>query len=376
MYSAAAGSLLALGTPASGQIEYSGLMNDVYPPSDEPYLLDVNNDGMIDFGIMNYVMSSSYSSMGYQVTARFGMRILFNLATATYNSFLAEPGTAGTYSLLRAMGSDESIDSLATNWSTNAFPAGIINYFEKYYVANSTTSYSTGMSYTKFPKDEQSFAGINFAALSGRHFGWLRLTVNSDQSITFHDWAYHTEAGEGLLTGLVQAEFSNEEFYSNLNVEIGISFSETIDNIAPEDFVVEGGSVSSISTVTAGEQYNVAISADEEGIITVELPSGAISHDEKAVSGAITQFVVHNVLDVEEVSSGIKFYPNPASDFVHLDLNHSSDVYIMSTTGKVLMEKRGITSGQIDVSHLSKGLYILQIKNKELGSKSFKILKN
>jgi len=60
-------------------------------------------------------------------------------------------------------------------------------------------------------------------------------------------------------------------------------------------------------------------------------------------------------------------YPNPASQFINISLNNTSEiidnVIIYDVLGKIIKEVKSISSNSatIDTSSLSKGVYLLEI---------------
>jgi hypothetical protein len=61
--------------------------------------------------------------------------------------------------------------------------------------------------------------------------------------------------------------------------------------------------------------------------------------------------------------NGLKVYPNPVTNgklFISTDSNEPKKVAIFNVLGKQLVQKE-VTSGAVDVSGLSKGVYILKI---------------
>lgn len=73
--------------------------------------------------------------------------------------------------------------------------------------------------------------------------------------------------------------------------------------------------------------------------------------------------------------SNITIYPNPVQSSIYivgLPDESSTQILIYTISGKLLMESNG---GQIDISPLPKGMYIIQVKSNELSS-SLKIIKN
>ena len=69
---------------------------------------------------------------------------------------------------------------------------------------------------------------------------------------------------------------------------------------------------------------------------------------------------------IEEFSQHtITVYPNPANDLLYVDYNGSVDIAIADYTGRlVYTQAKASTSESIDISSLSKGMYIITIQNK------------
>lgn len=68
-------------------------------------------------------------------------------------------------------------------------------------------------------------------------------------------------------------------------------------------------------------------------------------------------------LDVSGKNSGVRVYPNPATDFIHLDGVKDQDFKIYDTLGQLV--KSGLMkNGTIDVRQFEKGIYILKIKER------------
>jgi hypothetical protein len=62
---------------------------------------------------------------------------------------------------------------------------------------------------------------------------------------------------------------------------------------------------------------------------------------------------------------GIKVYPNPAYDFVNIDLinNEKTKVTIINTLGGVVFNKEIVASEKIDLTIYNKGIYFLSLEN-------------
>lgn len=88
----------------------------------------------------------------------------------------------------------------------------------------------------------------------------------------------------------------------------------------------------------------------------------------------------HIVIDyttgvVETSLPDINIYPNPSKDWVKIDgLTELSDVQIFDITGKLILQQEYQIDDRIDISNLTVGMYILNIRNSE-GVSSKKIIK-
>jgi len=60
----------------------------------------------------------------------------------------------------------------------------------------------------------------------------------------------------------------------------------------------------------------------------------------------------------------ISIYPNPASDFINIEIPESGTIRLMNINGEIILEKESTNSNFIlDVSFLSNGIYILELRN-------------
>ena len=73
-----------------------------------------------------------------------------------------------------------------------------------------------------------------------------------------------------------------------------------------------------------------------------------------------------NSLDVtgvnENVCNAMNVYPNPANDFIFINLNESSEISIFDLLGNEVLHT--ITNGKVDVSSLTNGIYFLNVDGK------------
>ena len=85
------------------------------------------------------------------------------------------------------------------------------------------------------------------------------------------------------------------------------------------------------------------------------------------VVNGIHKLLVHSTLSVETIAEGkhIIIYPNPANDRLYLASAEEQNVHvaIYSIQGQLLKEQLMSTLQAIDISALSRGLYMIKIDN-------------
>ncbi len=105
-------------------------------------------------------------------------------------------------------------------------------------------------------------------------------------------------------------------------------------------------------------------------------------NDEGAWSwgAAFDNFMLTESLTVKDLrpSASFKLYPNPASDVLHINSNDDmSAVLISDLSGKLLMQHAiSGTVGNVDVSALSSGAYIVNATFADGRTQMMKLIKN
>jgi len=380
-YVSAAGALLALGSAAHGQVEYSGPQNIEIDLFNFEYI-DINDDGVDDFIFILYGSTTSFVTSVYHVFSAFGFGMVANARTDTYNSWMIhQDAVHTTATIAHGLDSNAPVNAAQTQWSNNdgmGWP-GVLRYGFYTHVT------APGYTYTNYSGigdfiEEDKYVGVRFMIGASQHYGWVRVNLPRKLSpLTIIDWAYNTDADEGIVTGFLTPVFNNEVFYETLTPEIGISFDQPVENLGPEDFVVTGGSATGISVVTPGEEYTIQITAADQGIVTVELPVGAVQSDDMAVGGAVTEFVVHNIetgITDNLSDAGIELYPNPVDDVLNLTLKSEANIAIINTAGSVVYSKDHVLNEPLNVDHLAPGVYTIRIYTDEKQFVSGKFIKN
>ena len=368
-YTAAAGALMALAPVANAQIIYSGEQNIDVEPMADPVVMDLDDDGVDDFMMYLSFSSSQYTTMGYYISVAEGAGVIVGANPTYSNSWLGSLSTYLSYFFPAALNADATVDASASNWinpGTYGFPAVLLEYFHSAYVNGPATSYSYFRSYGNF-RGETAYLGIRFYIGTNLHYGWLRLSIpESGSLLTVVDWAYNSDAEEGMTTGFVESAFDNEDIYYGLSATIGLNFNEPISNLALEDIEISGGMVSGLSALTPGEVYELSISGDEEGIINIQLPTGAVDSEGKVVLGAHTQFTMITSLGLNNtLENSVKVFPNPAHQEITIHMDGEADLSILNSLGQEVLHIDRFRGDRINISHLPQGSYTALFRSEQ-----------
>lgn len=101
-----------------------------------------------------------------------------------------------------------------------------------------------------------------------------------------------------------------------------------------------------------------------ESIAAININQYYLSAEESTTgSSGLYQLETSNPLEIDEFENGNTFmYPNPASNSISIETNYLSKTEIYDMRGVL---RKSSSKKQINISDLSKGLYILKIKNTE-----------
>ena len=111
-------------------------------------------------------------------------------------------------------------------------------------------------------------------------------------------------------------------------------------------------SLSDMMIPTENGEYSVVVTDDQECSVT-------------------TDFIVTELglFDLED--SGIKLYPNPATDKLYLEANNTSNelnIEVVNVIGEVVLVPKNIQSGDIigfNIEDLSSGIYYLKVSSNQ-----------
>ena len=203
---------------------------------------------------------------------------------------------------------------------------------------------------------------IAFSSLDNEGFevvGAIQLTDNKissagSASILVYDakWPVYFATGQRTLGLKPVCNFTAD--LKNGNSPLTIRFMDlSINNPTSWEWSFEGGSPET------SNQKNPTITYYEPGTYKVTLTTQNNFGSDTKTQTAYIQ--VSPATSVEQVSLNfVEFYPNPVSDVLHINSEENFMVSVFDMDGKKLIS--GEKQQNLDVSELSSGIYILEIK--------------
>ncbi|MBN1952716.1 MAG: T9SS type A sorting domain-containing protein [Bacteroidales bacterium] len=389
-YSLSAGALALVGGSAYGQVVYSGLQNlDFYMPESHQEV-DMNNDGVIDFEFFFAGENSTYSSGSYFRRMDQMYAFILNPRSNVYNSWMYKAGAISifysTFSQLISntmaipvasnLEEEAAIGSSASNWAQ----ARVASAYGILGLAQSASMYDSASHWMYMDARAGSFLGktqflgVRFYFGGELHYGWIRVSLG-DHVTPFKvlDWAYESVpdvpilAGEGGdLAGPVVSFLGTEETTPHPKTTLIVKFDEPAEGLELGDFSVSNGAASNLRVVTEGLVYTVDIISESFGDVELSLHQAAVEdvfgapNDEAGVSWVYVDALV--ALDNQR-GDELRIFPNPASEFVRVELEEASDILLTDMNGRELMKERNVLSAGLDISGIQPGAYVIMIKN-------------
>ena len=173
-YSAIATGILAISATAQGQIIYHDVNPDVTLTGNDSLMLDINNDGVIDFTLyQQHYVSGANVIDGEMITPKSNNKLL----------------SSGSY--LRVLNNNDRISQNDTVWGSYGY------FLAKGIYAGKPIQYGhwTGGITDKF-------AGFKIKKSGSWYYGWARFDVDSSaKSITIKDWAYNNYPNSQIKAG-------------------------------------------------------------------------------------------------------------------------------------------------------------------------------
>ena len=233
-YALTAGCFLLLHKQIEAQVVYTDIDDIILDSDGETYLLDINNDGLMDFQF-------NKNSGSFIWTSEFGETQLRNLEIVTIHPY-TEAGIANN---------EIAGLSFSTYFSNISYwPYALLNEMLVNSELNFNRNYGReliasrldklpdeiGWQYAGYwyPEMENRFLGIHFMDVdSNFHYGWIRCSVlENGEVFVITDHAYETVAEESIITGDTTA------YVSIQSDTIATKFNLTIHPIPATDHII------------------------------------------------------------------------------------------------------------------------------------------
>lgn len=241
-YSAMAGTFIAATGSADAQVMYTDVMPDSTVSNGGIYMLDLNNDDIADFKILQ--------RSGYTYGFSFDAVAAYALAA---NNAIDTMAGGGASALDIGVSVDASLNWVDSTAAANITPIPTANGLA---FAVPAFAYYGG----NFSGVVGKFLPLRFENLGSTYYGWVRLDVPVDgQSFKVIDYAYTDDPDHSTITGdmvgIAEAAIQNQIniFASNntVTVELGASaaIDGTIEIINISGQVIAKSAVTTASTV-------------------------------------------------------------------------------------------------------------------------------
>jgi len=249
-------------TDASGQIVYTDI-TDYNGGVNTDYLLDLNNDAIIDFEILQNQSITTYA--GYPLT----YNSLLLVPTAIGNEALVDDPLAGNFAYPFALNSGDVISSGQSAWNNNGFSAGYMSLNWNYSLDVNGTIY--GAIDGNFTDVTDKFIGLRFELNGQTHYGWARLDVNIDGTTwVVKDYAFNSTPGAainaGQTLGVAESNVNNIKIVAS---DKNISLFNLPNDTSYQLFSTSGQSVAKGNTT--GSTFVIEANSFASGIYILEL---------------------------------------------------------------------------------------------------------
>ena len=198
-----------------------------------------------------------------------------------------------------------------------------------------------------------------------------QLTYNYDMATT------HTEEFDDLLVVVIVQDPSTKEIMQTEYGEMNTNYS---DEARLSSITLDGVPLEGFSPDTYYYDVKIPVGQIEEPVLVgTPMNSGALTLTSMAfaIPGtakidvyaedryAHKQYELHYSYDYvgvnDEKISTISVYPNPAHDVLNIIGLNNADVSLLSSSGNVVIRKTNFSGNTLDISKLSRGVYILDI---------------
>ncbi len=149
--------------------------------------------------------------------------------------------------------------------------------------------------------------------------------------------------------------------------EIELIFNEEVTGFEVSDIIIDNGSVSEFDGT--GSSYTATVDPSTTGVVTITIEEGvaqdAAGNGNEAATISIEATLEAVTLTVGLNSNEIKIYPNPTTEFIHIDTLLPIESYsVFDMNGRVVLEGDKKLN-LINVARLKSGIYLFKANSKE-----------
>ncbi|MBN1599389.1 MAG: T9SS type A sorting domain-containing protein [Bacteroidales bacterium] len=145
-------------------------------------------------------------------------------------------------------------------------------------------------------------------------------------------------------------------------VWVDVTFSEFIDSLTIEDFIITNGIAANLVVEDYRKDYTFNVTADAAGEVTITLPAGAVTDLNGLENSEVSASYTYAPTAVDEVlTDDIRLFPNPSNGYINVEIDRIASMQIYSSTGALVMQIDKIAGGEIDLTTLPGGIYHVQI---------------
>ncbi len=193
---------------------------------------------------------------------------------------------------------------------------------------------------------------------------------NSNVGVSQFNWTYDATSPNMEITAansegpVAQGTISNDP-----NLTITFTSSEETEDFTVDDITVTGGSIGSFSAISA-LVYTAIFTPSVDGANTIDVAVGTFVDVAGNSNTAASQFnwiykeEILNI-DLKEQPIPFAFYPNPAKDIMYIKASNIKEVEVLemfNLSGKKVLNFY-IDAGEVDLTGLSVGIYLIKSKN-------------
>ncbi len=388
-YLTLAGSLVGITSQVQSQVVYTDIVPDVtINTNGGQYMLDLNNDGTVDFKLKLNIIASS-SSVVRQV----------NATIMGANAAIGGSLYGGVYPLPYALAQNFNIGNTVT-WNTQPNPAD-------HYMAIVASSSGVG----NWIGQTDKYLPLRIQIAGQNHYGWARLTVAANaSSFTIKDYAYEASPNTPILAGAnnggnsspvlsamevnplvyitgdpfkiitstVVLNDANDVDMDSASIKITTNFNAnedvllfTTQNGITGNYTAATGvlKLSGTSTIANYQtalrsvkyQNTNAVAPNSSRNVTFTVNDGSVNSN--VSTRAITILQANSIEKIEQ--NTISIYPNPATDVLNISGTEGElIVLIYDATGKEIYNHlQTEKSFSINVSEWNSGIYFIEIYN-------------